>query len=78
MSGALFAIVVVAALACPLHMLWHARRHRGAAPGCRAPADNRDVAGLRARRQAVADELARRQAPEQPAAPPAAPPAVPR
>lgn len=74
MTEALFAIVVVAALACPLHMLWHARRQRGAAHGCRAPGESRDVAELRARRQVVADELARRQAPE----PPVAPPAVPR
>ncbi len=67
MSEALLAVAVVAALACPLHMLWHARRHRGHGRGCCGPQRSADAQSLHARRQAVADELARRQSADQPA-----------
>ena len=56
MSEAVLAVAIVAALACPLHMLWHARRRRGGGAGCCAPR----AGDLLARRQAIADELARR------------------
>jgi len=56
-SEALLAVAIVAALACPLHMLWHTRRHRDGGAGCCAPGAGDD---LLARRQAVAAELARR------------------
>lgn len=68
MSQALLAIALVAALACPLHMLWHARRRRGAAGGCCGPEGDPDADKLHARHQAVADELARRGSADQPAA----------
>ena len=57
MSEALLAVAIVAALACPLHMLWHARRHRDGGAGPCAPSAGDDLV---ARRHAVADELARR------------------
>ena len=50
MTGLLLSVAIVASLACPLHMLWHSRRHRAA-----ASADD-----LPAHQQAVMDELARR------------------
>ena len=50
MTELLLSVAVVASLACPLHMLWHSRRHRAAAP-------DDDVL---ARQQAVMQELAQR------------------
>ena len=50
MTELLLSVAIVASLACPLHMLWHSRRHRAA-----GAADE-----LLARRRAVTAELARR------------------
>lgn len=61
MSEALLAVALLAALACPLHMMRHARRRGGAGGGCCGPRRELDAAALHARLQAVAEELARRQ-----------------
>lgn len=52
-------LVVVAALACPLHMWWMNRRGKRAAC-CPPRKDERpmDIAGLRARRDAIEAQLA--------------------
>ena len=51
-------VVVVAALACPAHMLWQMRRGKQAA--CCAPVRRDDLGRLRAHQQALGQELARR------------------
>ena len=59
MSTTLLALVVlVAALACPAHMLWQRRRGKQAA--CCVPARRDELGELRARQRALSDELARR------------------
>ena len=50
MTELLLSVAIVASLVCPLHMLWHSRRHRAAAP----------AGDVRARRRPVTEELARR------------------
>lgn len=49
--------VLVAALACPVHMLWQMRRKRVA---CGVAARRDELSELRSRQQALGDELARR------------------
>ncbi len=67
MSTALLVLVVAAALACPLHMLWAMRRGKRAA--CCPPRRGDDVEALRARQQALAAELTRRARQGTPASP---------
>lgn len=62
MSTALLVLVVAAALACPVHMLWAMGRDKRAA--CCPPRPGSDVEALRARQQALAAELARRARPD--------------
>ena len=52
MSEILLGVALVVALACPLHMLWRMRRDR--------PRLDASAGSLQARRQVIADELARR------------------
>ena len=57
MTTALLLLVVAAALACPLHMLWAMRR--GKRPVCCPPRKTTEVDVLRARQRALAEQLAR-------------------
>jgi len=62
-STILLVVAVTAAAACPLHMLWRIRRGRGDHDGaCCGGRHEPSVDAVRARRQAVAAELERRDA----------------
>jgi hypothetical protein len=58
MGTAVIVVALVAALACPLHMLWHARRGHGAHPdGRRSGRGEQAGEDLRASREPAAAEL---------------------
>lgn len=65
MTTVILFVALAAALACPLHMLWHMRRGNGAkAGGGCGGHGNQSVEDLRARQNAIAHELAGREAAE--------------
>jgi hypothetical protein len=57
MTTALLIGVALAALACPLRMLWRIRR--GGRASCLLAAPNRELEALRGVQEALADELDR-------------------
>lgn len=61
MSTWLLLVVLAAALACPLHMLWAMRR--GERPLCCPPRTPSDEDALRERQRALAAQIAERTAP---------------
>jgi len=61
-TTALLIVAVAVALACPLHMLWATRRGKQAA--CCPQRPTADVEALRARQQALAALIARRDSSE--------------
>ncbi len=56
MSTWLLILVLAAALACPLHLLW--AMQRGKRPACCPPSKTPDVESLRERQRALAAHLA--------------------
>ncbi len=52
-------LIVLVALACPVHMLWRMRRRREPACGVTA---RPDLEALRSRQRALEEEIARREA----------------
>ena len=65
MTPTLLIVIVAAALACPLCMLWEMRR--GKRPGCCPPRKASQIDALDERQRMLAAQLARAGSPDEPA-----------